>query len=331
MQEGLASSINMSPKKHAAILSLVCSIFVFGLKILAYHWTHSTAIFSDALETVVNVIAAVVALFVIQYVSAPADDDHPYGHGKVEYFSAAFEGGLIFFAALIIFVKGVIALINNEPLNPLEGGLVLITAASIANLILALYLKKVGREQKSETLLASGAHIMSDVVTSAGVLLGLALVFLTGWVWLDSVVAITLAFNLAWEGYKIVRRSISALIDGVDLESLKQLSEAFEKNRIEGVINIHKLKAIRSGSFHHVDAHLVVPEFWDVRTVHGISHEFEKAVVKDYPFDGEIAFHIDPCQRKYCRICTLKVCPIRLHPFEVHQKFNLQDLMHGPL
>jgi cation diffusion facilitator family transporter len=330
METWQVSSIDMGLRKKAAALSFLVSVVVFSIKLYAYHLTLSTAILSDALESVVNIVAALVAVVVIRYVSEPADKEHPYGHGKVEYFSAAFEGGLIVFAALMIAYQSIMALVKGHTLNQLDDGLVLVVIATVFNFGLSLYLKRVSQVQKSEALAASGAHLMSDVVTTAGIVLGLGLVIITKWYWIDPLLAIGVSFHLIWEGSKIVRRSISGLIDEVDVSSLRSLSESFSRNRREGIINIHNLKTIRSGSFHHVDAHLVVPEFWNIATVHELTEEFERAVVQDYPFDGEIAFHLDPCLKKYCQMCELGSCPVRVEKFVKAQNFVPEELINGP-
>ncbi len=330
MENWHTSSIDMALRKKASILSLVVSVLVFSIKLYAYHMTSSTAVLSDALESIVNVVAALVALVVINYVAQPADKEHPYGHGKVEYFSAAFEGGLIVFAAILIAFQGIMALIRGHALSELQDGMLLVGFATLLNLFLGLYLKRVSKAQMSDALAASASHILSDVVTTVGIVVGLGLVMFTGWNWIDPLLAIGVSLHLVWEGVKIVRRSVSGLIDEVDVGSLKSLTEAFDRNRRAGIINIHNLKTIRSGSFHHVDAHLVVPEFWDIATVHEITLDFEKAVVKDYPFDGEIAFHLDPCLRKYCHMCELADCSIRQEKFKAFQKFVPEDLINGP-
>lgn len=319
-----------SRQRLASWVSLVVSLIVLGIKTFAYTKTHSTAVLSDALETIVNVIAAFVAIFVIRYGASPADEEHPYGHGKVEYFSAAFEGGLIFFASLLILYQGAMAFIKGGPLHELEAGMVYIFIASLFNLFLALYLRKISREDKSEALAASSSHVMSDVVTTGGIFLGLLLVYLTGWEWIDPLLAVGVAVHLGWEGWKIVRRSIAGLIDEVDIESLRNLCDSFEKNRRPGVIDIHNLKTIRAGSFHHIDAHLVVPEFWDIRTAHEVTQKFEDDVVRSYVFDGEIAFHLDPCESKYCQVCQVEPCPIRVSPLKKLVPFKAEDLVRGP-
>lgn len=317
-------------RNRAAWVSTVASILIFGLKISAYKITGSTAVLSDALESIVNVIASVVALFVVRYASQPADSEHPYGHGKAESFSSAFEGGLIFFAAIMIIGESAKALIFQEPTQKMEIGLIVVGVAALLNLVLGLYLKRTGTVHHSEALRASGAHVMSDVLTTAGVMVGLGLVMLTGVQWLDPLIAIAVGLQLAFSGFKIVRGSLGILLDEQDEAILSDLTASLEKNRTPGIIDIHHLRTIRSGHFHHVDAHLVVPEYWDISHVHEVAHEFERQVVKDYNFDGELAFHLDPCKKSYCASCDVKECPIRRVPFQKARPFNVKSLTDGP-
>ncbi len=317
-------------RKRAAFISFIASAVILALKMWAYRETHSAAVLSDALESIVNVLAAAVALFVVRFAAQPADHDHPYGHGKAEYFSSTFEGGMIFFAALIIGYESVRVLLEGSGLHTLEFGLVIIAGATLVNLFLGLYLRRVGLQHQSTALHASGTHVLADVWTTVGVMLGLGLVLLTGIRWLDPVVAILVSVQLAYSGFKIVKSSLGGLIDATDEGALRQLAASFEKFKRPGLIDIHNMRVIRSGNFHHVDAHVVVPEYWDVALAHGVTHDFEKEVVRDYAFDGEIAFHIDPCQRAYCTFCDVLDCPIRRSEFTTRKEFNVANLTAGP-
>jgi cation diffusion facilitator family transporter len=312
-------------------ISLLLSIFIMGCKFAAYEMTHSTAVLSDAVESIVNVIAAIVAVFVIRAVSRPADLEHPYGHGKLEYFSAAFEGGLIAFASLAIANEAIRALFRQQTLNMPDIGAVVMAGSAVLNLLLALHLKSVGKKYKSEALLASGAHVLSDVWTTVGVIVGLGIMIVTKAQWVDPVVALLVAVQLGYAGYKIVRKSGGALMDEMEPQSLQELAGAFQANKQPWVVDIHNLKVIRSGHFHHIDGHLVVPEFWDVAKTHEHSGNFERNVVSSYPFDGEIAFHLDPCERKYCAQCEMPDCPIRVRKFEILKKFTSETLIRGPI
>lgn len=321
--------VDEKARRQAAIASLIVSVLVLSLKAAAYVKSGSSAVLSDALESIVNVLTAGVALFVIHFASQPADLDHPYGHGKAEYFSAAFEGGLIFFAAVAILLESTRSLWFGVNLRDIGEGIVLTTLATVLNLSAALYLRWVGRRQRSEALQASSAHLLSDVKTTVGVVIGLFLVNATGLTWIDPVVALIVASWLAFEGYSIARRSVGALIDETDEVSLSKLAEAIRRHRRIGVIDIHLMRSIRAGSFHHIDAHLVVPEFWDVLRAHEVAHGFEANVMEDYPYDAEFAFHLDPCRSKFCPVCAVESCPIRRKPFVANPEFAVKDLL-GP-
>lgn len=329
----IATSENHAEKyrNRAAWISAIASLCIFLIKMGAYRLTGSAAVLSDALESIVNVVASIAALFIIRFASQPADANHPYGHGKAEYFSAAFEGGLIFFAAVMIIGESIRAMISHAPPHKLELGVLLIGGAAFLNLILGIYLKSAGKKHHSEALQASGAHVISDVTTTVGVMLGLGLVLWTKIEWLDPAIAILVGLQLAFSGFKIVRQSLGGLLDEVDESSIENLASALEKNRKPGIIDIHHLRIIRSGSFHHVDAHLVVPEFWDVFLAHKETQDFENKVVKDYQVDGEIAFHLDPCKKSFCEICDLKDCPIRRADFTSLRPFTVKSLTDGPL
>ncbi|HPI40965.1 MAG TPA: cation diffusion facilitator family transporter [Pseudobdellovibrionaceae bacterium] len=317
-------------RQKAAWISAGVSLLVFIIKVYGYSITQSAAVLSDALESIVNVVASIVALIVIRYVEQPADREHPYGHGKAEYFSAAVEGGLVFFASLTIILEGSMALIHLRPLNRLDEGLYIMLVAALVNLVLGLYLKRVGKKENSEALQVSAIHILSDVWTTAGVIIGLLLVMITRVLWIDALIAIVIGLQLGIAGYRILRRSLNALIDGADETILDELVQSLNKNRREGIIDIHHLRTIRSGRFHHVDAHLVVPENWDISKVHHWVHEYEREVVKDYKFEGEIAFHLDPCKRKYCEMCNVEKCEIRQKAFLQKHPFVVSEAIEGP-
>lgn len=316
--------------KWASWASVLVSLFVLTFKTLSYLQTHSQAVFSDALESIVNVVASIVALWSVHESSIPADDQHPYGHGKLEYFSAAFEGGLICFAAIMIMGQSIYSLILNQPLTNFESGFFFSILASFLNLFLGLYLKFIGKKYHSTALTSSGTHVLSDLWTTAGSLLGLGLVWLTDILWFDAMAAILMAFYLLYAGYKVVRFAFGGLLDEYDEDSLKTLAASLEKNRIPGIIDIHQTRMIRAGRFHHIDAHLVIPEFWDVSEAHRKTNAFEDDVVTSYPLEGEIAFHLDPCLKSYCSQCDLETCPIRIQKFVGRAPFTPKSLVKKP-
>ena len=318
-------------RQTAAIISVGVSIVVLIWKFKAYYATNSSAILSDALETVANVITSCVALFAVKVAAAPADENHPYGHGKAEHFSAAFEGGLIFFAGITIIFNSFQHFFSAVQIENIRTGVEYSLIASAINLFTGFYLIHVGKNEKSAALRASGKHLLSDVITTAGVVIGLGLIYLTGYVWIDPTISFLIGSWLIYEAYKIMRINSGALMDETDEHLLEQLACAIERYKVPGVIDIHNLRMIRSGNFHHIDAHMVVPEFWTIEKVHALSHDFEKAVVHAYEFDGEFAFHMDPCQQKYCTFCQVEPCSIRKNKFVGLRKMTRTHLKSGPL
>lgn len=322
----LSKSVLEPQIRFAAIASVVVACLLFLIKILAYRLTGSHAIFSEAMESIVNVLASVIAFFVISYSSKPADKDHPYGHGKVEYLSAALEGGLIAFAAFMILVKAVEALYERHPLNQLNIGLLLLAATGVINLVMGFYLRHLGRNKHSAALEASGTHLMADFWTTAGVLVGLGIVYFTGIVWLDGIIAIFVSLHLIKEGYELIRKAIGGLLDEEEESLIKEIQSLVNQHFREGIIQVHHVRVMRSGHYHHIDAHVVVPEFWSVEEAHDNTNAYEKMLFKEYTFSGELHFHIDPCRKLYCRFCDLSNCPVRQEAFTGYRQMTVKEL-----
>lgn len=310
---------------RAGVISLVVGTALLGIKYVAYLLTGSAAVLSDALESIVNVVAAVFALGSLVFTGKPADRDHPYGHGKMEYFSAVFEGGLIAFAAVAIAWYAAEDLLRGPRVGDVGIGVLLISAAGLANAGLGRYLVSTGRRVQSLVLIADGQHVLSDFWTSLGVVGGLVLVRLTGISWLDPAVALVLAANLGFTGFRLVRHAAGGLLDEEDTTLLTRLVAAFDKERTDGIIRIHRLRAIRSGRFAHVDAHLIVPEFWTVEQAHEATDAFERRVIEACAIQGEIVFHTDPCRRWICPACDLTDCPIRQSPFVARPPLTIDE------
>jgi cation diffusion facilitator family transporter len=317
--------------KMAARISLFVGIIVLILKTLAFQQTKSQALLSDALESIVNVLTAMVSVWVVHFSSQPADNEHPYGHGKAEYFSAAFEGGLVGFAGMMIIVESIKALFENRNISHIQEGLGFAAVATLGNLLLSGYLYWIAKKNHSAALKASAVHIFSDILTTAGAALGLFLVWFTGKVWIDAVTAIIMALLLIRSAYMVMRNSMGALLDETDEETLTKLAQVLETHRFPGIIDIHQTRIIRAGRFHHVDAHVVVPEFWDVKETHHETVKFETAVVNEYPFDGEIVFHVDPCLQSFCANCELSDCSLRRKAYEKKKLISAKSLTEIPI
>ena len=314
---------------RAAIISLVVGAVLLGAKWVAYELTGSAAIFSDALESIVNVVAAAFAVGGLRFAGRPADRNHPYGHGKIEFFSATFEGGLITFAAVMIIYEAVASFLHGAGVRQLDRGLIITAVAGVINCALGLFLVREGRRVHSLTLVADGQHVLSDFWTSVGVVCGLLLVLLTDVQWLDPAVAAIVGINLAWTGVRLVRHAAGGLLDEEDTALLHKLLAALNASLLPGIIRVHNLRAIRSGRFSHIDAHLVVPEFWAVHRAHDAADAFERNVIRAAAIEGEMVFHIDPCRRAYCARCDIEGCPIRLEAFQGRPALTVDEIVQS--
>ncbi len=310
---------------RAGLLSLAVGTALLGVKYAAYLWTGSAAVLSDALESIVNVMAALFALGSIVFAGRPADRGHPYGHGKIEYFSAVFEGGLIAFAAFLIVVYAIRDFVQGPAVEDVGIGVALTAFAGAINAALGWYLLRTGRRAQSLILVADGQHVLSDFWTSLGVVAGLVLVRLTGYPWLDPAVALVLGVNLAVTGGRLVRTAAGGLLDEEDSQLLARLVRGFDDVRSPGIIRIHGLRAIRAGRFTHVDAHLIVPEFWSVEQAHEASDAFADRVIASCDIQGEIIFHTDPCRRAFCVHCDVADCPVRQAPFTLVPPLTIDE------
>jgi cation diffusion facilitator family transporter len=308
--EQLASRIRL----RVVILSIVMGILILGLKYYAYLVSGSTALKSDAIESVVNVIAAFFALGAVIFADKPADKDHPYGHGKIEHFSAAFEGGLISLAAVLIAWEAIHAMWHGVELKDIGQGLVINFIAGCLNGLLGLFLVTMGRRQRSHSIQADGHHVLSDFWTTLGIALGLLLVKFTGIRWLDPVMALGVAMLLAMTGFKLVRSSSQALLDMEDPELLAKLIEVINRTRPVDIITIHELRTLRSGRYTHVDIHMVIPEYYEMGRAHDLAEDFGQRVIAEAGLEGELHTHIDPCQRTWCSQCGVADCQIRQAP-----------------
>jgi cation diffusion facilitator family transporter len=310
---------------RAGLVSLVVATLMLAAKYQAYRMTRSAAVLSDALESIVNVVAAVFALGGLIFAGRPADRNHPYGHGKIEFFSAAFEGGLIAFASVVIVYEAIRSLVAGPEVQQIGAGVLIVFGSGLVNLALGVYLVRTGRRYASLTLVADGQHVLADVWTSGGVIIGLGLVHLTGRVWLDPLAALLVALSLMWTGFRLVRHAAGGLLDEEDPMLLNRVLAALQRYVGGGVIRVHHLRAIRSGRFQHVEAHLVVPEFWSVERAHDLSEDVAARIMRDLGVEGEMVFHTDPCHRIYCAVCDLGECPIRREPFREATPLTLEE------
>lgn len=301
-------------------------ICLFLIKIVAYFLTRSVAILTDALESTVNVIAGLIGLFSLFVAAKPRDENHPYGHGKAEFLSAAVEGTLIGVAGLFIIYEAIDNLLHPRPLQQLDYGIMLVAFTAIVNFALGSYSVRQGKKNNSLALIASGRHLQSDTYSTFGIIIGLLLIFLTGIQWIDGVVAILFGFILVFTGYRILRHSIAGIMDEADQELLLKMVALLNKHRRENWIDLHNLRVIKYGGQLHVDCHLTVPWYFNVHEAHQEIDALSDLIRQEFGSTLELFVHSDGCLDFSCPICTKADCTVRKHPFEKQVAWTLENL-----
>ena len=278
-----------------AWLSFVTAIGIIILKVSAYLLTGSMGFLSDALESGANIIAAIITLVALLVAARPPDNEHAYGHSKAEYLSSGAEGTLILVAAGFIAWQAIVRLLNPEPLNQVALGILVSAAAALANFLVARVLLKAGKEHRSDALTADAQHLMTDVWTSVGVIVGVALVSLTGWLWLDPVVALVVAAQILFTGFKLVRNAVNGLLDAaLPDEEVAQVRSILERFDSEGV-KYHALRTRRSGAQRFVSVHIQVPGDWSVQQGHELLEKIEGEIRSDLS-PVNVLTHIEPVE-----------------------------------
>jgi cation diffusion facilitator family transporter len=305
-----AASQNLSIQKKIAVLSIV----LFIIKMAAYILTHSVAILTDALESIVNIVAGLLGIYSLIVSARPKDTDHPYGHGKVEFISSAVEGTLIFVAGLLIIYGAAKNLYVPREVHQLDWGIALIVITAIINFIAGFFCERIGSKNKSLPLIATGKHLKSDTYTTAGIIVGLILLYYTKIYWIDSVVAIFFAFIISFTGYKIIRSSIAGIMDEADINLLQEMVTTLNENRRANWVDIHNLRIIKYGALLHLDAHLTVPWYFNVNEAHQEIDELTNLLRKNFGSSLEIFVHVDACLDFSCAICIKKDCVVRKLP-----------------
>ncbi len=295
MKKASQGEKQVNRRMYAISISLAVSVLLMAAKFYTFHITRSSAVLSDALESIINIAAAGFAMVSIWMAAQPADSDHPYGHGKIEYFSAGFEGALIIVAAIGIFKTGLSHLVTPKPLVNLEMGLTILVGASFINLLLGIGLIKVGKKNDSFALIADGKHVLTDVYTSAGVVAGLFLVRYTGWMWMDGVIACLVGISILFTGLQLIRQSYSVLMHTSDPKLLETISQLLKENRNPNWIDVHQLRAWHSGNFVNIDLHLVLPRDFQLDQAHAEANSLEKVLVEHFEGNAAVLVHMDPC------------------------------------
>ncbi len=303
------------------------SVVLFVLKFVAYFMTHSLSVLSDALESIVNVLAGGIGLYSLYVASKPKDKEHPYGHGKAEFISAAFEGSLIIAAGLIIFYESINAIFKPSELHSLDNGLWVLLITAFLNLFAGLIAKKMGKKNNSLALTSSGQHLILDSFTTFAVSIGIGIVLLTNITGIDAILAILMSFWIIYNGYKIIRASLAGIMDEADLALLQEVVGELNKNRNIQWVDLHNLRVIKYGSLMHIDCHLTVPWFLNVNEAHQVVEEFTNLIKGKFGARIEFFVHTDGCMPYSCPICVAENCAQRKAPFEQKLDWTIENVL----
>ena len=303
------------------------TIVVFLLKVVTYILTHSLSVLSDSLESVVNIVATIVGSYSLFVASKPKDKDHPYGHGKAEFISAAFQGTLIIGIGCLIIYKAIDSFIHPFSLQNLNNGIWLVVIIAIINLVTALVLNRIGKKNKSLAILASGKLFQIDFFTTAAIAIGFILLLVTGYQKIDTLIALFLGMYVIFDGYKIVRQSLAGIMDEADMVLLKEVITEINLSRNAKWIDLHNLRVIRYGSLLHIDCHLTVPWYYNVNEAHEAVDDFAVLIQNKFGDSVEFFVHTDPCMPFSCPICTIENCEQRIAPFEKKLNWNIENVL----
>ena len=322
------------PKSHHSqkikIMSwvLIISILLMLVKVYAYYQTQSVAILTDAAESLINIIAAGLALYSIYLAARPKDHDHPYGHGKVEFLSAGLEGILMFLAGIALMVKTGFHFFHEPHIEQLPLGIVIISMAGLVNLFMGLYLINHGKRWNSISLEADGQHLKTDAITSIGLLIGLLAIHFFNLPWIDPVMAVALGAMLIFNGYKILRKAISGVMDEADESLIEEVIEVLRMNRKDEWIDFHNMRIIKYGSDLHVDAHITLPFYWKLEKVHEEMDAVDDLLNRNSEIANiEVFIHPDPCLPVLCEHCLVKDCVERKSNFREEVKWTKEGMM----
>lgn len=304
----------LNKQKNIILIALATGIVLMLVKFTAYLLTRSNAILTDAMESIVNVVASGFAFYSIHLAARPKDQNHPYGHGKVEFFSVFLEGGLIFLAGVLIVGKACYNIFFPETVGNLLEGMGLLAFTGAVNFALGTYMVRQSKALNSLTLLADGKHLKTDAYSTAGLLVGLYAMHLTGKAWIDIVLSLALGSYILYSGYTLLRKSIAGLMDESDMKLVARIAAILQQHRRDDWIDVHNLRVQRYGHELHVDCHVTLPNYYDLNRVHDEVSAIDVLVNTHLHADTELFIHADPCLSSCCHYCRVQDCPIRSAP-----------------
>lgn len=313
-------------KIHVQWMILILGLALMSMKFLAFYITKSNAILSDALESIVNIVAGSFGLFSLYLSAKPRDIDHPYGHGRIEFISSSVEGIMIIVAGGLIINEAIQAIINPHPIEELGLGIILIAVSGVLNYLMGVYAVKRSKKNLSLALEASGEHLKTDAYSTVGILLGLFLIFFTGFLWIDNVVAIIMGLLIIYNGLLIVKKSTAGIMDEADFELNKKIVDHINIHRQNEWIDVHNFRVIKYGEVIHIDCHMTMPWYYTLQESHDKMKSFESCLQNSIENPVETFIHIDPCVSTSCSICMINDCPERKHAFSKKVVWTLDNI-----
>lgn len=291
-------------------------LIVMLVKFTAYYFTHSNTILTDALESIVNIVAGAFALYSLILSSKPKDTDHPYGHGKIEFIATGFEGILIVLASILIIWKSILSFFHPEEIHHLEWGALLIVVSGIANYLIGFYLERKAKQFNSMILDADGQHLKADGYISLAILLGVVVIWFTGRRELDNVFAIIAGIFISYIGIRLIRKSLGGIMDETDTAIIDSIVARLNAHRKDCWIDVHNMRVIQYGSTLHVDCHVTLPWYYTLEQTHTEIDGIAALINEQSDYPVEVFIHPDPCLPVSCRLCQLSECAVRQHAFE---------------
>jgi cation diffusion facilitator family transporter len=312
-------------KRRLGLLSLVVSAGLVAVKFYAYFLTHSQVVLTDALESIINVFTSSFALYSLYLADLPKDENHPYGHGKIEYLSVGFEGALIFIAGAYILYNATLGLLHPHPVAQPDWGVLLLASTAVVNLGVGLLLVRAGKRLRSVALVGDGQHLYIDALTSIVSSVALVLVAATGVVRFDAGAALLLGGFILVNGGQMLRRSVSGLMDETDTAIVAEVIAELQAQRRAPWIDVHNLRVQRYGANLHIDCHMQMPYYFTLEQVHTQLHDIEELIRARFAVEVEMFVHADPCTFAACSLCLMPDCPVRQHPFQHEVPWNLSN------
>jgi len=323
-----ASATSTNPVRLQRLI-VVVGIGLMLAKFTAWLITDSNAILTDATESIVNVLAGSFTWYSLYLSARPKDDNHPYGHGKIEFLAAGIEGALLGVAGLLIAGKSTYNLWFPEAVHQLDTGIWITAGAGLVNFALGWVSIRKGQRENSLPAVASGKHLQSDAWSTLGLVIGLLLLQYTGWLWIDSAVAILFGAFLVYTSYTILKPSVAGIMDEADDALLKQLVAVLQQNRLPAWIDIHNVRLIKYGTTLHLDGHLTLPRYYDLDQAHAELDRIDALVQQAFGTRMEFFIHVDPCLPTSCTLCCVQNCPVRASDFKRQLKWDLGLIMQN--